>query len=318
MDLKQTRGKEEPRSQLARRVDGPVAALQPGFPRGRQQGGAFHPGAGVGGRARGRHGRQAAAQRQRAARHRRGAGGERHCAGYPRFPRPGWRSPKNSSPSSGSAARSAAARSTWRAGSTCPRSRRQPSSLHATANNVLAARDDNVTARVNADVRVTGPLAAASVDGTVGLTKSRYLKDIDIVPINLPGKPAPAPPATAPAGDQGPGSIGVNAAPIKDWKLHLDIPHGRPVLRARQPRQRPGHGGPARARHGRAAVAGRQRHHHEPHRHVAFQPPGDQQRQHQFHAGPAAQPGESTSRAPRSSARIWSRCSSRAGRTIRK
>ena len=95
--------------------------------------------------------------------------------------------------------------------------------LHATANNVLAARDDNVTARVNADVRVTGPLAAASVDGTVGLTKSRYLKDIDIVPINLPGKPAPAPPATAPAGDQGPAAIGVNAALIKDWKLRLDI-----------------------------------------------------------------------------------------------
>ena len=95
--------------------------------------------------------------------------------------------------------------------------------LHATANNVLAVRDDNITARVNADVRVTGPLAGASVDGTVGLTKSRYLKDIDIVPINLPGKPAPAPPATAPAGDQGPASIGINAAPIKDWKLNLNI-----------------------------------------------------------------------------------------------
>ena len=94
--------------------------------------------------------------------------------------------------------------------------------LHATANNVLATRNDNLTVRVNADVRISGPLAAASVEGTVGLTKSRYLKDIDIVPINLPGKPAPAPPATAP-GDQGPGSIGVNAPPVKDWKLDLNI-----------------------------------------------------------------------------------------------
>ncbi len=102
--------------------------------------------------------------------------------------------------------------------------------LHATANNVLAARDDNVTARVNADVRVTGPLATASVEGTVGITKSRYLKDIDILPIGTPGKPAPAPPSTGPAGDQGPGSIGVSAPPIRDWKLNLKIRTDDPFL----------------------------------------------------------------------------------------
>ena len=83
--------------------------------------------------------------------------------------------------------------------------------LTATAKDVLAARDDNLTARVNADVRINGPLATATVSGHVGLTKSRYLKDIDIVPINMPGKPAPAPPASAPATEsgEGPGSIGV-------------------------------------------------------------------------------------------------------------
>ena len=103
-------------------------------------------------------------------------------------------------------------------------------SLHATADNVLATRDDNVTVRVNADVRLTGPLATASVGGTVGITKSRYLKDIDILPIGTPGKPAPAPPATAPAGDQGPGSIGVSAPPIRDWKLNLKIRTDDPFL----------------------------------------------------------------------------------------
>ena len=97
--------------------------------------------------------------------------------------------------------------------------------LSATARDVLAARDDNLTARVNADVRVNGPLAAATVSGRVGITKSRYLKDIDILPINQPGKPAPAPPAAAPATstDQGPGSIGVHSAPLDKWKLNLDI-----------------------------------------------------------------------------------------------
>ena len=97
--------------------------------------------------------------------------------------------------------------------------------LSATARDVLGARDDNLTVRVNADVRVNGPLAAATVSGHVGLTKSRYLKEIDIIPINLPGKPAPAPPASAPSSSEseGPGAIAVNSAPVKDWKFNVDI-----------------------------------------------------------------------------------------------
>ncbi len=91
--------------------------------------------------------------------------------------------------------------------------------LAITARDVLAVRDDNVTARVNADVRITGPLAAAEVAGRVGITKSRYLKDIDIVPINFPGKPAPAPPAPAEADP----SIGINTPPLNNWKFDVAI-----------------------------------------------------------------------------------------------
>ena len=93
--------------------------------------------------------------------------------------------------------------------------------ITATAKNVLAVRDDNITVRVNADAKVTGPLATANVAGTVGLTKSRYLKDIDIVPINLPGKPAPAPPAAA--ASNAPASIGIGAPPLSNWNLNLAI-----------------------------------------------------------------------------------------------
>ncbi len=89
----------------------------------------------------------------------------------------------------------------------------------ATAKDVLAVRDDNVTARVNADIRISGPLAGATVAGSVGITKSRYLKDIDIVPISLPGKPAPAPPSEAESDP----SIGINVAPINHWKFDLAI-----------------------------------------------------------------------------------------------
>ncbi len=93
--------------------------------------------------------------------------------------------------------------------------------IFATANDVLAVRDDNITARVNADLKLTGPLATANVTGYVGITKSRYLKDIDILPINTPGKPAPAPPAEA--NSSSPASIGVSSAPVKDWKFNVDI-----------------------------------------------------------------------------------------------
>lgn len=93
--------------------------------------------------------------------------------------------------------------------------------IFAKANNVLAVRDDNITARVNADLKLTGPLAAASVTGYVGITKSRYLKDIDILPIGSPGKPAPAPPAEADSSS--PASIGISSAPVKDWKFNVGI-----------------------------------------------------------------------------------------------
>ena len=99
--------------------------------------------------------------------------------------------------------------------------------IAAKAEDVLAVRDDNLTARVNADVKVIGPFNAASVSGYVGITKSRYLKDIDIVPLNTPGKPAPAPPAPSSGGEA---SIGIGAAPINAWKLDLEIKTDDPFV----------------------------------------------------------------------------------------
>ncbi len=98
--------------------------------------------------------------------------------------------------------------------------------LAITANNVLAVRDDNLTARVNANIKISGPLAAATVAGSVGLTKSRYLKDIDIVPIGLPGKPPPSTPAPA----ESQPTISVTSAPVKDWKFDLAIKTDDPFL----------------------------------------------------------------------------------------
>src|SRR5262249_56196836 len=63
------------------------------------------------------------------------------------------------------------------------------------ANSVLVARNDSLTARADADVRVAGPFNSASVNGTVALTNSHFLKNLDLIPIGLPGRPAPEPPA---------------------------------------------------------------------------------------------------------------------------
>jgi autotransporter translocation and assembly factor TamB len=92
------------------------------------------------------------------------------------------------------------------------------------ANDVLVLRDDNITARVNANVKAEGPISSALVSGKVGLTKSRFLKDIDILPLRLPGeqrKPAAAPPPPRPrnTGQQ----FGINTPPLRDWRFDLSI-----------------------------------------------------------------------------------------------
>ena len=100
--------------------------------------------------------------------------------------------------------------------------------ISAKANNVLAVRDDNLTARVNADLKLVGPLATASVTGYVGITKSRYLKDIDILPLSTPGKPAPQPPSEADS--SAPASIGFYTPPVSNWKLNVAIRTDDPIL----------------------------------------------------------------------------------------
>ncbi len=68
--------------------------------------------------------------------------------------------------------------------------------LRLKANSVLVARNDNLTARVDADVKVEGPLQSATVSGQILTTNSRFLKNIDIIPISL-ARPAGAAAAAA-------------------------------------------------------------------------------------------------------------------------
>lgn len=91
------------------------------------------------------------------------------------------------------------------------------------AQSILVARNDTLTARADADVRVVGPLKAATVTGNVALTNSSLLKNIDLLPIGLPGRPAPQPPSDRP-------DFSVPQPPIRDWKFDLTVKTKDPFM----------------------------------------------------------------------------------------
>jgi autotransporter translocation and assembly factor TamB len=95
--------------------------------------------------------------------------------------------------------------------------------LQLKANSVLLARNDTLTARADADVTVTGPFTAATVSGNVAMTNSHILKNIDLIPIGLPGRPAPEPPSTRP-------EFSISTPPLRDWKFDIAIKTKDPVL----------------------------------------------------------------------------------------
>jgi autotransporter translocation and assembly factor TamB len=91
------------------------------------------------------------------------------------------------------------------------------------ADSALIARNDTLTARADADVKLTGPLNSASVTGTIATTNSQFLKNLDLLPIGLPGRPAPQPPASRP-------NFSIPQPPVRDWKFDLTIKTKDPFL----------------------------------------------------------------------------------------
>src|SRR5947209_341997 len=85
--------------------------------------------------------------------------------------------------------------------------------LQFKAQSMLIARYDTLTMR-----------AAATVAGNVALTNSRFLKHIDLIPIGLPGRPAPQPPSERPE------FFSLPAPPFRDWKFDVAIKTKDPVL----------------------------------------------------------------------------------------
>ncbi len=97
--------------------------------------------------------------------------------------------------------------------------------LHLKADAVLLARNDDLTARADADISVAGPLAGATVSGTIALTNSQFLKNLDLIPIGLPGRPAPAPEPPSASPD-----FSFREPPLRDWKFEVAIKTKDPFL----------------------------------------------------------------------------------------
>jgi hypothetical protein len=95
---------------------------------------------------------------------------------------------------------------------------RPSADLRLRCKDVLAHRTENLTVRVDSDLRLLGPIHAAEASGNLWLTHSKFSRDIEILPIGLPGRnrprPKPAPPQSAPS---------FRAPPLRDCKLNIRI-----------------------------------------------------------------------------------------------
>lgn len=90
--------------------------------------------------------------------------------------------------------------------------------LRLQSDEILVKRDDTVTVRVDTDVKLTGPLATAAATGNVFLVHSRFFKEIDIMPITLPGRPKPKPREVR---QEKP--ISFPEPPLRDWTFDIAI-----------------------------------------------------------------------------------------------
>jgi autotransporter translocation and assembly factor TamB len=90
--------------------------------------------------------------------------------------------------------------------------------LRVRTDKVLAMRNDSVLVRVDTDVTLRGPFHAGTASGRLVLAQSRFNKEIQILPILMPGRPKPVPREVAQ-----PTVISFPNPPLRDWKFDIVI-----------------------------------------------------------------------------------------------
>ncbi len=89
---------------------------------------------------------------------------------------------------------------------------------------MLVMRNDSITVRVNSDLKITGPIAAALVSGRVWPDQepiSEGHRDRSAAPARPPRPPA-TPPAPRRPSNTG-ANLGINTPPLRDWKFDITI-----------------------------------------------------------------------------------------------
>ena len=87
----------------------------------------------------------------------------------------------------------------------------------------LLARNDTLTLRADSGLRITGPVNKALITGKIGITKSRFFREIEILPIGLPGRPAPKP-------ANGWFELSTDTLPFRNWSYDVAIQTLEPFI----------------------------------------------------------------------------------------
>jgi hypothetical protein len=90
--------------------------------------------------------------------------------------------------------------------------------LRLRSDKVLVLREESITVRADTDVALAGRLNSARVSGTVFVTQGRFTKDVDLLPLSLPGRPRPQARVVAP-----PRKVSFPDPPLRDWKFDVAI-----------------------------------------------------------------------------------------------
>jgi autotransporter translocation and assembly factor TamB len=95
--------------------------------------------------------------------------------------------------------------------------------LRLSTQNALILQNDDLSIRATSDLQINGPLNSASVTGNVFATRSGFFRNIDILPIGLPGRPVPQPPEQTVF-------VSFPDPPLRDWKFDVSVRTQDPFL----------------------------------------------------------------------------------------
>jgi len=101
--------------------------------------------------------------------------------------------------------------------------------LKLAATRALIWRDDSLSLRSDADLRLTGTLAKASLTGNLGVSESLYYKDIEIIPFGVPAGTVPTPEVPTVDAPAGSSTIPV-PDPYGSWTLDVALTTKDPIL----------------------------------------------------------------------------------------